>query len=130
MKLMTIGEVAGQAGLQASTLRYYESVGLLAPAARSGGQRRYTPEVLERLRIIRVAKEAGFTLAEIKTLMTGFSADEPPSERWHAMARKKIVEVDALIARAEGMKRILMLGLDCDCLRIEECAVVLEAGGG
>ena len=130
MKTMTIGEVAGQAGLQSSTLRYYESIGLLAPAARIGGQRRYTPEVLKRLQIIRVAKEAGFTLAEIKTLMAGFSEDKPPSARWHEMAHKKIVEVDALIARAEVMKRLLLLGLDCDCLRVEECAVVLGAGGG
>ena len=129
MEQMTIGEVASAAGVPSSTLRYYESIGLLEPVNRVGGQRRYNPDILERLRIIRIAKEAGFTLSEIETLMGGFSEDEPPSALWHAMARKKITEVDALIARARGMKQLLQLGMECDCLRIDECAVILQIPG-
>jgi MerR family redox-sensitive transcriptional activator SoxR len=126
MDQMTIGEVAKKAGIAASTLRYYESIGLLEPDNRVGGQRRYKPHVLERLQIIHVAKQAGFTLSEIGTLMSGFSSAEPPSERWKVMAQKKIAEVDALIEKAQGMKRLLMEGLECDCLRLDECAVFLN----
>ncbi len=126
MDQMTIGAVARKAGVQSSTLRYYESIGLLKPAQRVGGQRRYTPDVLDRLQIIRVAKEAGFTLAEIGTLVSGFSETEPVSERWKAMAGKKILEVEALIEKAQGMRRMLEEGLECECLRIDECVMLLS----
>ena len=128
MEEMTIGATARLAGVEASTLRYYESIGILPPPKRVSGRRRYGPEVLERLGIIQVAKEAGFTLPEIRTLLDGFSESEPPSANWKAMARQKLPEVEALIARAQSMKRILEEGLDCDCLSIEECAVL--AGNG
>jgi MerR family redox-sensitive transcriptional activator SoxR len=126
MDQMTIGEVARKAGLQPSTLRYYESIGLLQPTQRVGGQRRYTSDVLERLQIIHVAKEAGFTLSEIGTLVSGFSEAEPPSERWKVMAGKKILEVEALIEKAQGMRRMLEEGLECECLRIDECVMLLS----
>lgn len=122
MEQMAIGEVASEAGVQPSTLRYYESIGLLAPPNRVGGKRRYTAEALDRLGVIQVAKKAGFTLSEIKMLLSGFSETEPPSARWKIMAQEKIEEVDALIRRAEGMKRLLAEGLECECLRMEECA--------
>ncbi|MDX1438182.1 MAG: MerR family transcriptional regulator [Anaerolineales bacterium] len=126
MESMSIGEVAQMAGLETSTLRYYESIGLLPAPERVSGRRRYDREVLTQLRVIKVAKQAGFTLAEITTLMGGFSEIDPPSRRWKEMAQGKIEEIDAIIARAEGMKRILMEGLECDCLRYDTCEVLLR----
>ena len=126
MEQMTIGEVAHQARVEASTLRYYESIGLLPAPERISGQRRYTPEVLAQLQVIQVAKEAGFTLAEIETLLGGFSENDPPSAQWQRMAQAKIKEVDALIARAQGMKRLLEEGLECDCLRYDDCEMLLN----
>ena len=126
MEELTIGEVAQQVGVETSTLRYYESVGILPPPKRLSGQRRYKPDVLGTMQIIRVAKEAGFTLDEIRTLLHGFSEDTAPPERWKALARKKLPEVEALIARARGMKRLLELGLECDCLDFNECVLLVE----
>ena len=121
MEQMWIGEVAKEAGLQPSTLRYYETIGLLPPAKRVGGKRRYTAEALDRLGVIQVAKKAGFTLSEIRMLLSGFSETKPPSTQWKTMAQRKIEEVEALIGRAQGMKRLLVEGLECECLRMEEC---------
>ena len=90
----TIGEVAQQAEIQPSTLRYYESIGLLLPPKRENGQRRYDEEAIKRLSIIQTAKEAGFTLKEIDTLLTGFSEDTPPSEMWKKLAAKKLPEIN------------------------------------
>jgi len=129
MEQMTIGQVANEAGVQASTLRYYESIGLLPPAKRVGGKRRYTAEALDRLGVIQLAKKAGFTLSEIETLLSGFSETDPPSARWKMMAQKKIEEVEALINRAQGMKRLLVEGLECECLRFDECVVLVNGGG-
>ena len=128
MEQMTIGKVANKVGVQPSTLRYYESIGLLLPAKRVGGKRHYTAEALDRLGVIQLAKKAGFKLSEIETLLSGFSETEPPSARWKIMAQEKIEEVEALIERAQGMKRLLVEGLECECLRIEDCAPLINKG--
>jgi MerR family transcriptional regulator, redox-sensitive transcriptional activator SoxR len=124
MGQMTIGEAARRAGVRPSALRYYESVGVLPAPRRVNGRRRYESEVLELLAVVRIAQQAGFTMSEIRTLLHGFSADTPPSARWRTLAREKLPEVEALIERALGMKRLLERGLRCDCLRLEDCALV------
>jgi MerR family redox-sensitive transcriptional activator SoxR len=126
---MTIGQVAEEAGLAPSTLRYWESVGILPPARRVSGQRRYDQRVFQRLAIIRVAQEGGFNVSEIRTLLRGFSRQVAPSARWKALATEKLGEIDAVIARAEAMKRVLLEGLDCDCLRLEDCALLADPDG-
>lgn len=127
MANLPIGEVAQQVGVQTSAIRYYESIGLLAEPVRVSGQRRYDGNVINRLRVIRVAQELGFTLDEIKTLLDGFSPDTPPSERWQAMARTKLPEIDAIIERATTMRRLLNAGLDCQCVTIEDCVSKYDA---
>ena len=123
-KGMAIGEVARQAGINASAIRYYEKVGLLAEPERVNGRRRYGHEVLELLAAVRVAQQAGFTIAETRTLMYGFSAETPPSERWRELAAEKLPELEALIERTTAMKRLLERGLRCDCSSLEDCARV------
>ena len=123
---LAIGEVARRAGVNASAIRYYERAGLLAEPGRVNGRRRYGPEVLDLLAVIRVAQRAGFTIAETRTLMNGFSAEDPPSERWRVLAREKLAEVEALIDRARAMQRLLERGLRCECLSIEDCALLEE----
>ena len=123
---MTIGEVAQRAGLAPSTLRYWESVGILPVPRRVNGQRRYGERVFQLLAIVRVAQEAGFNVAEVRTLLHGFSREVPPSARWRALASAKLEEIDAVIGRAEAMKRILQEGLECDCLRLEDCALLAK----
>ncbi len=127
----SIGEVASVAGIRPSALRYYESVGVLPRPGRNNGRRSYEgkvlTEVLDRLSVVRVARQAGFTLAEIRTLLDGFSEDTPPSERWRLLAQDKLPEVEALVERALGMKRLLEKGLRCECLSLEECDLVERA---
>ena len=123
MEALTISEVASRARLRPSAIRYYESIGLLPAPRRISGQRRYDASVLQRLAVIQLAQEAGFTVAEIGRLFYDFEADTPASERWQALATQKLAEVDALIARAQGMKHLLEESLlKCRCLRLEECA--------
>jgi MerR family transcriptional regulator, redox-sensitive transcriptional activator SoxR len=100
---LSIGEVAARAGLKTSSIRYYESVGILPEPERVSGQRRYLPDVLGRLTVVAVAQEAGFSLAEIRELLDE-SDGGPPSQRLQALARAKLPEVEALIARAQAMK--------------------------
>jgi MerR family transcriptional regulator, redox-sensitive transcriptional activator SoxR len=121
MEELTINEVAKRAGIRASAIRYYESVQLLPAPRRSAGRRRYTPDVLRRLSFIQVAQAAGLTLAEIQTLINELDGDTPLSERWQKLAHQKLAEVDALMRKVQGMKMILVNGLNCRCTNLEEC---------
>jgi MerR family transcriptional regulator, redox-sensitive transcriptional activator SoxR len=125
MEDLAIGEVARRAGIRPSALRYYESIGLLAAPTRVNGRRRYDQRTLQMLRVIQLAQQAGFTVAEIQTLLHGFAPDTPPAARWQPLASRKIGELDALIERTQQMKRILEIGLSCDCLRLEDCGAIL-----
>ena len=122
---LTISAVARQAGMRPSALRYYESVGLLPVPARVSGRRRYGPEVLPRLALIAAAQQMGFTVAEIGTLLHGFSPDTPASARWRVLAAQKLPAVEALITRAQGMKHLLEEALECGCLTLDACARTL-----
>ena len=99
----------------------YESVQLLPPPKRSAGRRRYNPDVLRRISFIQVAQAAGLTIAEIKTLINELEDDTPLSERWKALAQQKLTEVDTLMRKVQGMKMILVNGLNCRCSNLEEC---------
>lgn len=118
---LTIGEVADQAGLRTSAVRYYESVGVLPVSKRVNGRRVFGPEIVRLLRTVRFAQQAGFTVAEIRTLFHGFGANVPPSARWRQLADRKLVELDALVAQAERMRQALRAAMQCGCLRIEDC---------
>src|SRR3954452_18111646 len=92
---LSIGELARRAGRPASTIRYYESIGVLPEPERVSGRRRYTPEVLRRLATIDVAQQVGFTLDEIRELL---NADgEPAHLRVRRLAESKLPGIDALI---------------------------------
>jgi MerR family redox-sensitive transcriptional activator SoxR len=107
-------------------VRYYEDAGILPPAARVGGQRRYDETVLARLAVIRLAQEVGFSVAEIRALVDGFDTAGVASERWQEMARHKMADVDALLQRAERMRLLLEASLACGCLTLDTCQLVLE----
>jgi MerR family redox-sensitive transcriptional activator SoxR len=123
VETIAIGEVARRTGLAQSAIRYYETEGLLPSPGRRGGKRAYAPAVVDQLTVIRMARELGFSLDDIRTLLRGFSPETPPPERWHALARVKLPEVEATIQRAQAMKRLLEKGLRCDCVSVADCVV-------
>jgi MerR family redox-sensitive transcriptional activator SoxR len=119
MEKLTIGEVAEITGVATSTLRYYESIGIIPPPKRASGQRRYDPDVLQILAVVQLGKDVGFSLPEIKQLLYGFPEDMSPSARWRSLAQRKIAEIDQIIASATNMKRLLEAGLACEYLQLE-----------
>jgi DNA-binding transcriptional MerR regulator len=114
--LLTIGDVAKKAGLRASAIRFYEKADLLPKPIRSGGQRRYDSSVLGRIAVLQRAKDCGLTLEEARGL---FNDRGRPSERWQRVARKKIVELDAMIERIAAMRDLLQRR--CECADLNEC---------
>lgn len=127
MEELTIGDVAERAGLQTSAIRYYERIGLLPKPKRVNGRRRYDDEVLKQLTIIRMAKDAGFSIEDIQTLLTGFPEGTPASERWQELAQKKLQEVDLLIAHMQTIRQVLEDSMRCNCLTLDACAQVMTS---
>jgi len=125
---LTIGEVAKRAGVATSSIRYYERIGLLEEPGRSGGQRRYEPEVLGKLGFIGVAQSAGFKLREIRELMDGMDSPDGLSAPMRSLSDQKLVEVEELLERTKAMKGWLEVARECGCASPEECALFPDVG--
>lgn len=121
METLTIGTVAGRLGIRQSAIRYYEGEGLVTAQRRSGGARVFDAATMARLQVIHTARQLGFSLEEIRQLLVEFPADVPPPERWRALAREKLPEIDDQIRRALALRKMLLAGMRCQCLRIEDC---------
>jgi len=122
---MKIGELAHRAGLNASAIRYYEKLSLLAPPHRSGGQRRYSHDALDRVLLIRFASEMGFSLPEIKLFLSGLRDNAPIGPRWKKLATRKLSEVEATIARSLRLKTLLQNLKHCRCASLKQCVTAL-----
>jgi MerR family transcriptional regulator, redox-sensitive transcriptional activator SoxR len=120
---LTIGQLAQEAGIAVSAIRYYERQGLLPEPERVSGQRRYTADAVRRLGIIEAAKQAGFSLAEVKTLLDATDQGAPAHEPLKALAQRKLPEVDALIERAQAMRELLTMASACGCETFDACAL-------
>ena len=118
---MKIGDLAARAGLNASALRYYEKMGLLASPHRTGGQRRYPGDALDRVFLIRFASEMGFTLGEIKLFLHGLRDNSPVGPRWKKLAHRKISEINDSIQRSLSLKSLLQHLLQCRCASLQIC---------
>ena len=118
---LSIGAVARETGLTASAIRFYEKSKLLPAPPRRSKQRRYDPEILGRIHVVKLALEAGFTVAETRMFLLGFTPDTRPAERWRVLAERKLQEVSALMERAQQMKLLLETHFRCGCLRLEDC---------
>lgn len=102
---MMIGELEVKTGVPASTIRFWERIGVLPKPARVNGQRRYGAEAVHRLAMRRLAQACGFTLDEMRYLLNGFRPSVPPSRRWQQVAGKKKIELDEQMAQLRAMRK-------------------------
>jgi DNA-binding transcriptional MerR regulator len=103
-----IGELADQADVGAKTIRYWESVGLLAEPARTpSGYRDYPPEAIATIGFIRSAQAAGFTLAEIDTILAIRADGEAPCAHVASLIDRHLHDVDGRLAELRQTRRQL-----------------------
>jgi MerR family mercuric resistance operon transcriptional regulator len=108
---MKIGDLARAGGVSVETVRFYQRRGLLSEPPRAEGARRYTQGDLERLRSIKAAQTAGFTLEQIAILL-GLDHDDRAAAR--ALAEARIAAIDEKIATLKTMRSALKnLAADC-----------------
>jgi MerR family copper efflux transcriptional regulator len=114
---MAIGEIAKRFGLATHVLRHWESMGLLAPARVEGDRRRYGHDDLYRVAVILRAKEAGFTLDDIREMI----ATGDPAGRRDILLRRH-ADLTRRIAEAQTSLDLIERALDCDHEDFTGCA--------
>src|SRR5215467_14021569 len=108
-KSMTIGKVAKLAGVGVETIRFYEREGLLnKPKRRQSGYRVFTPEVVARIRFIKKAKQLGFSLREIRELLSLRVDSRATAADLKKRVDRKIVEIDDRLQDLKRMKAALL----------------------
>ncbi len=127
-RLMTIGQVAQATGVTTHTLRYYQKEGILAPKVRNGaGYRLYDAEALERLQFVRSAQAVGFTLDDIRTLLSLDAVNAKSCQaEVQGLLKQRLAEVND---KMKDLKRVqVALGRALDqCQRSNgECAVLQD----
>jgi MerR family redox-sensitive transcriptional activator SoxR len=127
--LLTIGELAERVYRRPSSIRYYESIGLLPEPIRVNGRRRYSTETIKTLAVIETGRRAGLTLDEIKLLLEASPDDNASVDRLRAVAERKLPEIEALLARTESVKKWLEDGARCQCPSLNDCPLFDEAPG-
>jgi DNA-binding transcriptional MerR regulator len=114
---LDIGQVVQRSGMPASTLRYYEEKGLIAPIGRRGLRRQFDSGVLERLALIALGRAAGFSLDEMALM---FAPDgQPRIDRHKLVARAE--EIDRTIRRLSGLRDGLRHAAACRAPSHMEC---------
>ena len=107
-KLLSIGELAERTGVAATALRYYDDLGLVPPAARESGRRRYAESAVADVGAIVFLREVGFTLAEISTLVAGGNR-----RSWRKVIDRKLVELEEQQHRLDVARTALEHARQC-----------------
>ncbi len=108
---MTISELAQRTHIKAHTIRFYEKAGLLPPRCvrrKRNNYRDYGEEAVERLLLIREGQLAGFTVAELKELISTEDAETLAAERQTMFIRRKIEAITSQIGRMERFRAYLI----------------------
>jgi MerR family mercuric resistance operon transcriptional regulator len=124
---LSIGEVARRAAVHVETLRYYERRGLVArPARGRSNYRRYPPETVRRIRFVKRAQELGFSLKEIKELLSLKAAPQARCEDVRERAVAKMCDIETRIRSLRRMKRALTkLVAECEGQRpVSDCPIL------
>lgn len=130
-KPLNIGSVAAATGLPTKTIRYYESIGLVEPARRTGGNYRvYDERDVSTLRFIERGRRLGFSLKEVAELLTLWRDRRRASADVRRLAETQIRRVDARLAELEDMRRSLQHLMErCHGDARPDCPILDELAG-
>ena len=123
---LTIGALAQAAATKVVTVRYYEKIGLLpAPARTVGNYRRYRAEDLRRLRFIRRCRELGFTIEQLRTLLSLSSEGERDCNLVDRTVRTHLAAIEAKIRDLDRLAdELRRIGESCTGGRVADCRII------
>lgn len=121
---LSVGELAGRAGVAVSALHYYESRGLIRSQRSAGNQRRYARAELRRVAFIRAAQQLGIGLAEIGEALAALPDGRTPTKAdWARLSARWRERLDARIAALQALRDKLDGCIGCGCLSLRACAL-------
>lgn len=125
-KNFSIGYLAKTTETKVVTIRYYERIGLLPEPARTpGNYRSYSAVHLDRLSFVRRARDLGFTIEQVRDLLSLSDQHDRPCEAVDVIACEHLAEVDRKIADLQALRRELGSIIDkCGCGTIAECLII------
>ena len=123
---LSIGELARRMNVATSAIRFYESQGLVAPSGRRSGRRRFEEEACDRIALIRLAQSAGFSIAEIRTLLHGFPSGTRAVDRWRSFVEEKRRQIDERAAELRRMRALLDTLAECGCPDLDACGAAVR----
>ena len=127
---MNIGTAAEASGLPAKTIRYYEEIGLVAPARRDNGYRDYDEADVHRLRFLHRARGLGFSIDDCRHLLSLYDDKHRASADVKALARQRIGDIDAKIAELQSLRGTLSaLVHACHGDERPDCPILNELAG-
>lgn len=132
MDSLRTGEVAEQAGVNVETLRFYEREGILPePPRRTSGYREYPPGTVNLIRFIKRAQELGFSLREVKELLSLRNVPRRAAKRASRLVESKIAEIDHKIRDLNAMREALDdLRCACDANSSPSACPIIESLSG
>jgi len=121
-KLLSVGQVAKRAGVNVSTLHFYEQKGLIHSSRNGGNQRRYHKNVLRRIAVIKTAQTLGISLHSIHQALSHLPTNSTPKQKdWQKMSQQWQQELQQKIQQLTRLKDELDSCIGCGCLSIENC---------
>lgn len=121
---LSVGQIAKRAGVKVSTLHFYEEKGLIQSWRNTGNQRRYKPEVLRRVSVIKAAQKMGVSLEEIKLAFANLPNNRTPTtEDWDKLASEWRESLNQRIAYMERLRDLLSGCIGCGCLSMNNCPI-------
>jgi MerR family transcriptional regulator, redox-sensitive transcriptional activator SoxR len=127
---LTIGQLAARTGLAVSAIRYYETEGLVKSNRTSGGQRRFGRAELRRLSVAMVAQQLGYTIAEIRGVLSSLPADRiATKDDWTRISHGFRTDLDRRIAMMTKLRDTLDGCIGCGCLSLKNCQLYNKDDG-
>ncbi|NRA70270.1 MAG: redox-sensitive transcriptional activator SoxR [Gammaproteobacteria bacterium] len=122
--IWTVGQIAKRCGVKVSTLHFYEQKNLIQSLRNAGNQRRYKPEVLRRIAVIKAAQKMGISLESIKQAFASLPDNRTPSmEDWQLLSTQWRDDLNARIAYMEKLRDSLTGCIGCGCLSMKNCPI-------
>ena len=128
--MFSIGQAAERSGLPIRTIRYYENIGLLAPARGENGYRKFDLNQIRKLCFVQRARSLGFTLEETRTLLSLYEDERRTSADVKKIVEMKVEKINRKLAELDTLRHALVtLAEACDGDHRPDCPIIDELAG-